>query len=85
MVQQYLSCSPFCFKKKLDVFFRCIFFLKVREVCWCRVCNAHNIKEVEIFGVVKIINSKAIYFDILVIVGYVNHMSFMCFIMYAMH
>ena len=40
----------------------------------------HNIKEVEIFGVVKISNSKAIYFDILVILGYVNHMLFMCLV-----
>jgi len=61
------------------------FVLKVREVCWCRVCSAHNIKEVEIFGVAKISNSKAIYFDILVILGYANHMSFMCFIMYVAH
>jgi len=30
-------------------------------------------------------NSKAIYFDILVILGYANHMSFLCFIMYVMH
>jgi len=27
------------------------FFLKVREMCWCRVCTAHNVKEVENFGV----------------------------------
>ena len=42
------------------------FFLKVREVYWCRVCSTHNIKEVEIFCVIKISNNKAIYFDILV-------------------
>jgi len=33
----------------------------------------------------EISNNKAIYFDILVILGYVNHMSRMCFIMYVMH
>jgi len=49
------------------------------------VCTAHNIKEVEIFGVVKISNNKAIYFDILVILGYVNHILFMGFIMYDMY
>jgi len=49
------------------------------------VCTAHNIKEVKIFGVVKISNSKAIYFDILVILGYANHILFMCFIMYDMY
>jgi len=33
----------------------------------------------------EISNSKAIYFDILVILGYANHMPFKCFIMYDMH
>ena len=47
------------------------------------VCTAHNIKEVEIFGVIKISNSKAIYFYILIILGYVNHTLFICFIMYG--
>jgi len=33
----------------------------------------------------EISNNKAIYFDILVILGYANHMSCMCFIMYVIH
>lgn len=30
-------------------------------------------------------NNKAIYFDILVILGYADHMPFLCFIMHAMY
>jgi len=61
------------------------FFLKVREVCWWCAPLTHNIKEVKIFGVVKINNNKVIYFDILIILGYFNHILFMCFIMYDMY
>jgi len=49
------------------------------------MCTAHSIKEVEIFGVIKISNNKVIYFDILVIIGYANHILFLCFIMYDMY
>jgi len=49
------------------------------------MCTAHSIKEVKIFGVIKISNNKVIYFDILVIIGYANHILFLCFIMYDMY
>jgi len=61
----------------------CIFLESERSVLV--VCTAHNIKEVEIFGVVKISNSKVIYSDILIILAYVNHILILCFIMYDMY
>ena len=61
----------------------CIFLESERSVLV--VCTAPNIKEMEIFCVVKISNSKAIYFDILVILGYANHILFMCFVMYDIY